>query len=266
VVGHDLNTSASPAVTARALITAALAVVAVVCWWLMARSAAVMASMQGDGVLLAAATAMMEPAATAPYLVASTLMWIVMMGAMMAPAALPITLVFVRLDRERHGRTLPLGGLLFAAGYLAAWALFAFVATALQWLLHRAALLHTDALAIGRPLAGAVLIVAGLYQLTPLKETCLAHCRTPMGFLLGHWRDGAGGAFRMGLHHGGYCLGCCWALMLLMFVAGVMSVTAMAVLSVFILAERLLPGRWAAQAPGAVLLGWGAWTLARTLG
>jgi len=265
VVGLGLSAHAAPARTARVVIAAALAVVAVVCWWLMARSAAVMATMQGDGLLLAAATAMMEPAATRPYLVASAVMWIVMMGAMMAPAALRITLVFARLDRERGGRALPIDALLFAAGYLGVWVVFALGATTLQWLLHRAALLHTDALAIGRPLAGVVLFVAGLYQLTPLKAACLAHCRTPMAFLVSHWRDGSGGAFRMGLHHGGYCLGCCWALMLLMFVAGVMSVAAMAVLSVFILAERLLPGRWAAQIPGAVLLGWGAWTLAQTL-
>ncbi|HEY2387013.1 MAG TPA: DUF2182 domain-containing protein [Candidatus Binatia bacterium] len=265
MVGLGLSADASPARAARVVVAVALAVVAVVCWWLMARSAAVMATMQGEGVLLAAATAMMEPAATAPYLVASAIMWVVMMGAMMAPAALPITLVFARLDRERRGRTLPRDGLLFAAGYLGVWVLFALLATALQWLLHRAALLHTDALAIGGPLAGVVLVVAGLYQLTPLKAACLAHCRTPMAFLMSHWRDGGAGAFRMGLHHGGYCLGCCWALMLLMFVAGVMSVAAMAVLSVFILAERLLPGRWAAQIPGAVLIGWGVWTLAQVL-
>ncbi len=225
-----------------------------------------MASMQGDGIMLALAYAMMEPAATLPYLVASALMWVVMMGAMMTPAVLPITMVFVRLDRVRHGRSLPLGGLLFAAGYLGVWSLFALAATVLQWVLHRAALLHTDALAMTRPLAGIILIGAGLYQLTPFKGACLAHCRTPMAFLLGHWRDGTGGAFRMGLHHGTFCLGCCWALMLLMFVSGVMSVGAMAVLSLFILAERLLPGRWAAEVPGVVLLGWGAWTLAAALG
>jgi predicted metal-binding membrane protein len=246
----------------RLVVGAALAVVAVVCWWLLARSAAVMASMEGEGPLLALANAMMEPAAATGYLVASALMWIVMMGAMMTPAVLPITLVFVRLDRQRSARSLPVDGLVFSAGYLAAWTLFAMAATVLQWALHRAAMLHTDVMATGAPLAGLMLIVAGLYQLTPLKEACLAHCRTPMGILLSHWRDGTAGAFRMGLEHGGYCLGCCWALMLLMFAAGVMSVTAMAVLSVFILAERLLPGRWAAQVPGVVLLGWGAWTLA----
>jgi predicted metal-binding membrane protein len=249
----------------RLVVAAALAVTAVVCWWLLVESAAVMASMQGGGPLLWLADAMMEPAAPTPYLVASALMWIVMMGAMMTPAVLPITLVFVRLDRTQHARSLPLAGLAFSSGYLGAWTLFALVATVLQWSLHRATLLHTDAMATGAPLAGALALLAGVYQLTPLKEACLAHCRTPMGFLLSHWRDGTAGAFRMGLRHGAYCLGCCWALMLLMFAAGVMSVTAMALLSLFILAERVLPGRWAAQVPGVLLLAWGAWTLATTL-
>ena len=259
-------TGGRAATVPRLIVASALAVTAVVCWWLLARSAAVMASMQGGGPLLALADAMMEPAAPTPYLVASALMWMVMMGAMMTPAVLPITLVFVRLDRERHGRALPVDGLVFSAGYLAAWMLFALVATLVQWALHRMALLHTDVLATGSALAGALAILAGVYQLTPLKETCLAHCRTPMGFLMSHWRDGTAGAFRMGLDHGGYCLGCCWALMLLMFAAGVMSVTAMALLSLFILAERVLPGRFAAQVPGLVLLGWGAWTLAHAIG
>ena len=249
----------------RLVVAAALAITAVVCWWLLARSAAVMASMQGGGPLLALADAMMEPAAPAPYLVASALMWMVMMGAMMTPAVLPITLVFVHLDRERRGRALPIDGLVFSAGYLAAWMLFALLATVLQWVLHRAALLHSDAMATGAPLAGGLALVAGVYQLTPLKEACLAHCRTPMGFLMSHWRDGTAGAFRMGLEHGGYCFGCCWALMLLMFAAGVMSVTAMALLSLFILAERVLPGRFAAQVPGLVLVAWGAWTLLAAL-
>jgi predicted metal-binding membrane protein len=252
--------------TSRVVTVAALVVVAAVCWWLLTRSAAVMSSMRGDGLPLTLATAMMEPSASVAYLGASALMWIVMMGAMMTPAVLPITLVFIRLERERHARPLPADGLLFAAGYLSVWSLFALVATLLQWGLHRTALLQTDALTTGRPLAGAILLVAGLYQLTPLKETCLAHCRSPMEFLLSHWRSGPSGAFRMGLHHGGYCLGCCWALMLLMFAAGVMSVAAMAVLSLFILAERLLPGRWAAQIPGVALVAWGAWTLAQTFG
>src|SRR6266481_7772472 len=125
----------------RLITIAALVVVAAACWWLFARSAAVMSSMEGDSVMLAMANAMMTPTATLPYLAASALMWLVMMGAMMAPAALPITLVFVRLDRERDARSLPVDGLSFATGYFSAWSLFAVAATTLQWALHRSALL-----------------------------------------------------------------------------------------------------------------------------
>lgn len=250
------------AATSRLITAAALVAVAALCWVLLARSAAVMSTMQGDGLLMDLALAMMEPAATAPYLAAAAVMWTVMMGAMMTPAVLPIVLSFMRLDRARTGRQVPRDSVLFVVGYLLVWTLFALVATLVQWALHRAALLHTDLLSTGPWLAGGILVGAGLYQMTPFKAACLAHCQTPIGFLLSHWQDGARGAFRMGTHHGTYCLGCCWALMLVMFVSGVMSVTAMAVLSLFILAERLLPAQpWATQVPGVVLIAWGLWTL-----
>jgi predicted metal-binding membrane protein len=263
VVRRGLTAGAAVA-DGRVVTCVALAVATAVSWWLMARSAAVMNAMEGDPVMLGIARAMMAPEATGPYLGASALMWIVMMAAMMTPAAVPITLVFLRLDRER-GAPRTGSGLLFAAGYLTAWFGFALVATVVQWLLHRAALLHGMTMVAGPVLAGATLLVAGIFQLTPIKEACLAHCRTPMGFLLGHWQAGPYGAFRMGLHHGTFCLGCCWALMLVMFAAGVMSVAAMAVLTVFILAERLLPGRWATHLPGGLLIAWGAWTLVAAL-
>jgi predicted metal-binding membrane protein len=253
-------TARAAASDGRLVTCVALTIATVVSWWLMARSAAVMNAMEGDPVMLGLARAMMAPEATGPYLGASALMWIVMMAAMMTPAALPITLVFMRLDRERGG-TRAGSGMAFAAGYLMAWFGFALVATLVQWLLHRAALLHGMMMVAGPVLAGLTLLVAGIFQLTPIKEACLAHCRTPMAFLLGHWQPGPKGAFKMGLHHGTYCLGCCWALMLIMFAAGVMSVAAMAVLTVFILAERVLPGRWATHLPGVLLIAWGAWTL-----
>lgn len=241
---------------------AALIVVAVASWILLFRSAATMTAMSGDGLLMDLAIAMMRPLATAPYLGATALMWVVMMSAMMTPAVLPVVLVFERLDRARGARSAQMDGALFATGYLLVWIGFALAATALQWALHRTALLHDHVLAAGPVLAGALLVVAGIYQLTSFKTACLQHCRTPLGFLLGHWQDGPAGALRMGIHHGRFCLGCCWALMLLMFVGGVMSVAAMALLSLFILAERLLPaGPLPAKLPGLVLLGWGAWTL-----
>jgi predicted metal-binding membrane protein len=249
----------------RAITAAALLVVAALSWWLLAQSAAVMSAMSGGGVLLDIAIAMMRPADTLPYLAVTTLMWMVMMSAMMTPAIVPVVFLFQRLDRTREAQPGRRGrdGLFFAAGYLVVWLAFAVVATALQWALHRAALLHTHALSAGPVLAGALLVGAGLYQLTPYKGACLAHCQTPVAFLLGHWEDGRGGALRMGARHGLYCLGCCWALMLLMFAGGVMSLTAMAVLSAFILAERLLPPRpWVARLPGIALILWGVLTLA----
>jgi len=249
---------------ARWITVAALAVVCALSWLLLARSAAVMSSMSGEGVLLDLASAMMRPAATVPYLGATALMWLVMMAAMMTPALLPVLLLFSRLDRGPDARA---HGALFAAGYLAVWLAFGLLATALQWALHRAALLHGHALLAGPALAGGLLLLAGVYQLTPLKIACLAHCQSPVAFLLAHWQAGAAGAWRMGVHHGRFCLGCCWALMLLMFVGGVMSVAAMAVLSAFVLAERLLPpGPWSSKVPGVVLLAWGAWTLLAAAG
>jgi predicted metal-binding membrane protein len=232
---------------------------ATLCWIALVASERVMMSMQGDGVLMDLARAMMRPTAAPTYLAATALMWVVMMGAMMIPAVLPVVLVFARLDR-RGGRS---DAALFAGGYLLVWATFALPATLVQFALHRAALLHGMELAAGAALAGVLLIAAGVYQLTPLKTACLAHCQSPLGFLLGRWRDGALGALRMGMEHGAYCLGCCWVLMLLMFAWGVMSAAAMAALTVFIVAERSLPaGPWSAKIPGAALIAWGLWSLA----
>ena len=128
-------------------------------------------------------------------------------------------------------------------------------AAAVQWWLHARGVLHGMDLATAPRVSGVLLIAAGLYQLTPFKSACLAHCRGPLGFFLEHWRPGLGGAFVMGARHGTFCLGCCWVLMVLMFAGGAMSVPTMAALSVFILAERLLPpGPWVARAPGLVLV------------
>jgi predicted metal-binding membrane protein len=217
-----------------------------------------MMSMRGEGLLMDLAVAMMRPRETAPYLGATLLMWIVMMSAMMTPAVLPVVVLFTRLDRGSQ-----VDPVLFATGYLLVWTTFAFIATVIQWALHRAALLHGHALFAGPTLAGVLLIGAGLYQLTPLKTACLAHCQSPVGFLMSHWREGPVGAFQMGMHHGWFCLGCCWVLMFLMFVYGVMSAGAMALLTLFVLAERFLPpGPWSAKLPGVMLIAWGAVTLA----
>lgn len=230
----------------------ALVVVAALAWaWLVAAEAA-MASMRGEGLLAALAMAMMTPGAVGPYLVSTALMWLVMMMAMMTPAVLPMMLVFRGLDRG------PGGGadvLWFGAGYLIAWSAFGVLAAVLQWWLHGHGLLGGALLAAAPRNAGVVLILAGLWQLTPLKAACLAHCRGPMGFFLKHWRSGRSGALAMGLRHGAYCIGCCWMLMALMFAGGAMSVATMAALALFILAERVLPGgQWVSWGAGGGLL------------
>ena len=151
---------------------------------------------------------------------------------------------------------------LFVLGYLAVWFAFAAVATGLQWGLGAAGLLSaTMALASTRA-AGGVLIAAGIYQWTPLKDTCLRHCRSPLDFLLFHWREGAAGALASGARHGAFCLGCCWMLMALLFVGGVMNVLWIALLSLLVLLEKLTPvGRWIARAAGLACVAAGAWLL-----
>ena len=233
----------------------ALAAVAAAAWGFLIVSENAMRAMRGDGVVMDMMWAMMDPGAMSAYLVAASFMWVVMMVAMMIPAALPMTMVFRGMHQGRHATT---ETLLFASGYLIVWSLFAVACAGLQWGLHASGDLRGHLLEAGPRTAAAIMVVAGVYQLTPFKEACLARCRSPIGFFMEHWRDGRSGAIAMGLRHGLYCLGCCWMLMLLMFVGGAMSVATMALLSVFILAERLLPaGPWVSRLPALVLLGGG---------
>ena len=238
------------------LALAALLAVAALAWvWLYAAAQA-MARMHGEGLLLDLMRAMMAPGDSVAYLLASATMWLVMMIAMMTPAALPMLLVFRGLDRGPASQLEPL---LLAGGYLASWSAFALLATIAQWWLHGHDYLHGASLAASHRVAGAILIAAGIWQLTPFKAACLAHCRGPMGFFLAHGRAGRWGAITMGLHHGTYCIGCCWMLMALMFAGGAMSVATMAALAIFVLAERLLPGgKWVTRLPGLGLIVFGA--------
>jgi predicted metal-binding membrane protein len=233
----------------------ALAAVAVAAWGFLVVSEQAMRSMRGDGLVMDMMWAMMDPSAVLAYVVAATVMWVVMMVAMMVPAALPMTMVFRGMQQGHHATT---ETLLFASGYLLVWSFFAVIGAGLQWGLHISGDLRGHLLEVGPLTAAGILVAAGVYQLTPFKEACLARCRSPMGFFVEHWQDGRYGAIAMGLRHGLYCLGCCWMLMLLMFVGGAMSVSTMAVLSIFILTERLLPaGPWVSRLPAFVLLVWG---------
>jgi len=191
--------------------------------------------------------------------------WWAMMPGMMLPSAAPMILTFATVNRRKRERGQPfVPTAAFTAGYLLAWGLFGAVATLADWGLERMALMSPATQALDPVLAAVVVGAAGLYQLTPLKAACLAHCRSPLDFALHHWRDGASGALRMGLEHGLYCLGCCWFLMALMFAAGIMSLLWMAAIAAFVLIEKLFPvGQWIARAGGVAMLGLALYQLIR---
>jgi predicted metal-binding membrane protein len=170
------------------------------------------------------------------------LMWAIMMVGMMVPTAIPMTLVYGAVVRKaaRQG-TVVAPTLVFVAGYLAVWTLFSLGAALAQWGLDRAALLSPMMVTTSPVIGAGLLIAAGLYQMTPLKRACLSHCRSPAHFISTHWRPHAAGAFRMGLEHGTYCLGCCWLLMGLLFVVGVMNLLWIAAIAVFVLLEKIIP-------------------------
>lgn len=183
-------------------------------------------------------------------------MWAVMMPAMMLPSAAPMILMFIAVARRRAGGLADLGA--FVAGYVAVWTGFSAVAAAGQWALHAATLLSEPALAVTPRAGGVVLILAGIYQLTPLKRVCLTRCQSPVAFLLGAWRDGTAGAFLMGAHHGLFCVGCCWALMALLFAGGVMNLLWVAAIAAFVLVEKALPRPRALDwISGGALVAWG---------
>ncbi|HYL37287.1 MAG TPA: DUF2182 domain-containing protein [Bryobacteraceae bacterium] len=185
-------------------------------------------------------------------------MWTVMMIGMMAGSVAPMLLLFARVQISRGQRGASLAVLMFGLGYLAVWTGFSALATCAQWALHQAALL-SPAMAVANPrLAGVVLLAAGAYQLTPWKGKCLTHCRTPLGFLMANWRDGISGAFLMGARHGAFCLGCCWALMCVLFAMGVMNLVWVAALAGFVLLEKIGPaGVLVARLAGVAMAAFG---------
>ena len=192
-------------------------------------------------------------------------MWTTMMAAMMLPAAAPMILMFgtiYRSKREREGAFVPTW--VFVAGYLAIWAGFGAVAWAVGDLGEAIARAYPVVRELGPRVAAAAMIAAGLYQFTPLKQRCLSHCRSPLDFVLHHWRPGMGGAWRMGIDHGVYCVGCCWALFVLLVTVGLASLPWMGLITLIVCAEKLLPrGRLTTVAVAALLLGLGVLTLTR---
>jgi predicted metal-binding membrane protein len=169
-------------------------------------------------------------------------MWAIMMVAMMVPSALPMAFGFLGVNQRRRksGRAaVPTS--IFVAGYIVVWSGYSAAATLAQWGLHEAALI-SEAMTLNSPaLKGGLLMAAGAFQWTPLKRACLSGCRSPLSFLMSGWREGHWGAFVMGLKHGGYCVGCCWILMALLFVGGVMNLLWVSVIAAFVMMEKLMP-------------------------
>jgi len=186
-------------------------------------------------------------------------MWSVMMVAMMLPTAVPMVLTFGAVTNHRRHLGRPyVPTIIFVCGYLAVWVVFSVMAAVAQWLLHRHALLSESMTTTSAVLGGALLIVAGIFQFTPLKHRCLTRCRGTLEFILTRWREGRSAAFRMGLEHGVFCTGCCWALMALLFVTGVMNMYWVAGLMIFVCLEKILPARARLNlASGVALVIWG---------
>jgi predicted metal-binding membrane protein len=235
----------------RAIVLASLAGITLLAWIYLAKMAGDMAAM-GAMMDMPDMADMPIPSPMEQFVLVAT-MWAVMMVGMMLPGAAPMILLFTMVQRKQGAYPVSMSST-FGAGYLLVWGGFAVAAAALQLLLAYAALLSSS-LAFASPLlAGGAFLVAALYEFSPLKDRCLAHCRSPLAFIIQHWRPHFRGALRMGAVHGAYCVGCCWVMMLLLLAVGVMNLLWVAVLSALVLLQKVLPGgSLVRQATGAVM-------------
>lgn len=247
----------------RLIVIAGLAAVSLVAWAYMFYLAGKMGNMK---VGMDMALPQIDPWGMMDLLL-TFFMWTVMMVAMMVPSVSPMVLLLATINRQRFPERSPVAPTaIFMLGYLIVWTLFSLMATLAQWGLHSAALLSSTMVSTSPILGAALLIAAGLFQWTPLKSACLKHCRSPLEFLTRNWRKGTGGSLLMGLRHGGVCTGCCWVLMALLFVAGVMNLLWVGLIAIFVLAEKIFPrGDLMGRAAGGVLVLAGLILLAGTM-
>jgi predicted metal-binding membrane protein len=224
----------------RLIVLAGLAGATVLAWaWIVPMARDMYGPMRGPSAW------MMTPVWDATHLALLFAMWTVMMTGMMLPSAAPTVLLYTAIVRRSDEAGAPARAYTFAAGYLLIWTMFAAGAVIVQRVLTSQLMLSPMMELSSRRASAAVLALAGLYQLTPFKRTCLSACRSPVAFVATHWRDGVGGALRMGMAHGLDCLGCCWALMLLLFAGGVMHLQTIVLLTILVLVEKAAPlGRY----------------------
>jgi predicted metal-binding membrane protein len=228
----------------RAILAVSLAALALLCWWTIAAQAGMESAGMGA----------MGPM----FFTGLVIMWWTMMVAMMLPSATPAILLYARVRQNHAGGETIAATWMFAGGYVSIWLLFSIGAAIIQ------AMLSGSAMTFRSPsLASALFIGAGVYQLSPLKSACLKQCRSPAEFLSRHWRPGPGGAVRLGMLHGAWCVGCCWLLMALLFVGGVMNMLWIFGLAVLVGIEKLVPrGEVFGRATGVALIAWGALRMA----
>ena len=256
---HAPTSGAVPWRERAAFAMAVLVVLLLSWWWIVAMARDMYRAMTGPSAW------MMTGVWDGWHLLLLWTMWAVMMAAMMLPSAWPMLTMYAALSRRQpSNRQQPRYLYLFSAGYVLVWALFSVAATVLQRAL-AGLLLLSPMMELTSPRAGAALLaLAGVYQFTPLKRICLRTCRSPISFLMGHWRPGSVGAFRMGIDHGVYCVGCCWALMLLLFVGGVMNLYVIAALTTLVALEKVArAGELGSRLSGGLLIALAVWILAR---
>jgi predicted metal-binding membrane protein len=257
--------SLSPAIFVgrdRLIVSICIVLTVGLAWVYLVRLAHQMAPAMAYGTAMAAMGMTMDAPWTSVDILLTFVMWVVMMVGMMAGAAAPVLLLFAGARATHGDRGVPLSVLMFGLGYLTVWVGFSACAALVQWALHETAMLSSAMAASSPWLAGTILVAAGAYQLTPLKRACLVHCRSPLGFLMTTWRDGKLGAMQMGVRHGAYCLGCCWALMCVLFVVGVMNLGWVIALTGFVLLEKVGPaGIVVSRVAGAAMIGAGILTV-----
>jgi predicted metal-binding membrane protein len=251
----------------RIVISTCLALVVGLSWaYLIHLSRQMSSAMAYDTAMLEMGMKMDQPWTAVDVFFTFT-MWAVMMVGMMSGTAAPVLLLFGAARRGRGGGRMWSAAAMFGLGYILVWVGFSAGAALVQWGLHQAAMLSPAMAASSPRVGGAILVLAGVYQLTPFKGACLTECRSPLGFLMTNWRDGRLGALRMGIGHGRYCLGCCWAVMGVLFVVGVMNLVWVAALSAFVLVEKVAPaGAAVARVAGAAMILAGVVLLAGSMG
>lgn len=260
---HSESTGPTPIRRDRLVITSCIVLVTAIAWAYLVHLDNQMSASAVPEMMAKMGMAIDTPWG-APDVFFTFLMWAVMMIGMMSATAAPVLLLFSGMHTRQGANAIPLAVPLFALGYLTVWLGFSASAALAQWALHQSALLSSGMATLSPRLSGAILIAAGVYQLTPAKGACLRQCQSPLGFLLTNWRDGASGAFQMGVRHGVSCLGCCWALMCVLFAVGVMNLAWVAALTAFILVEKFgRKGAYVSRAGGIAMLGFGIFLLAQ---